>query len=90
MQPLPSPRGRLLQGKRPGQAAAEPEEIPPVPGREGLPLSFAQQRLWFIEQLAPGGSLYNMPLVVRLRGALDGPALQRAVNRVMYGDRDDP
>ncbi|WP_043408130.1 non-ribosomal peptide synthetase, partial [Archangium violaceum] len=43
-----------------------------------LPLSFAQQRLWFLDQLQPGSSAYNMPYVLRLEGALDEVSLQRA------------
>nr|WP_275900411.1 non-ribosomal peptide synthetase [Pyxidicoccus trucidator] len=43
-----------------------------------LPLSFAQQRLWFLEQLAPGNTVYNVPSAVRLTGSLDVSALQRA------------
>ncbi|MBZ4423386.1 condensation domain-containing protein, partial [Myxococcus sp. RHSTA-1-4] len=47
--------------------------------RDGpLPLSFAQQRLWFIDQLQPGLALYNMPMVLRLSGPLELPALHRA------------
>ncbi|MFP2903247.1 phosphopantetheine-binding protein, partial [Corallococcus sp. 4LFB] len=40
-----------------------------------LPLSFAQERLWFIDQLLPGNPLYVMPLAVRLTGTLDATAL---------------
>ncbi|HEX2079919.1 MAG TPA: amino acid adenylation domain-containing protein, partial [Longimicrobium sp.] len=50
---------------------------------EALPLSFAQQRLWFLEQLEPGGSAYNVPVALRLRGALDVPALERAVEEIV-------
>ncbi|RKH39215.1 non-ribosomal peptide synthetase, partial [Corallococcus llansteffanensis] len=42
------------------------------------PLSFAQQRLWLIEQIEPGGTAYNIPTVLRIRGRLDVPALGRA------------
>ncbi|WP_116121159.1 non-ribosomal peptide synthetase, partial [Archangium gephyra] len=48
-----------------------------------LPLSFAQQRLWFIDQLQPGSSTYNMPYVLRLEGALDEAALQRAFTELV-------
>ncbi|HEX5753854.1 MAG TPA: amino acid adenylation domain-containing protein [Archangium sp.] len=44
-----------------------------------LPLSFAQQRLWFLEQLAPGGYAYNVPLAAKLKGHLDVAALERSL-----------
>ncbi|HEX2081289.1 MAG TPA: amino acid adenylation domain-containing protein [Longimicrobium sp.] len=47
------------------------------------PLSFAQQRLWFLDRLQPGGALYNVPVALRLRGDLDGPALARALGEVV-------
>ncbi|RYZ34124.1 MAG: amino acid adenylation domain-containing protein, partial [Myxococcaceae bacterium] len=41
------------------------------------PLSFAQQRLWFLEQLQPGSAQYNLPTAIRLSGRLDVSALER-------------
>src|SRR5205085_2778966 len=62
-----------------------PQAPPLVPaGRDGaLPLSFAQQRLWFIDQLAPGRATYNIPHALRLRGALDVAALERSLGEVV-------
>jgi len=55
------------------------------PRPEALPLSFAQERLWFLDQLQPGLAQYNMPAAVRLNGRLDevalGQALQALVDR---------
>ncbi|HVI70152.1 MAG TPA: amino acid adenylation domain-containing protein, partial [Pyrinomonadaceae bacterium] len=49
--------------------------IKPVPREENLRLSYAQQRLWFIDQLEPGSALYNVPLAIRLSGQLHPQAL---------------
>jgi amino acid adenylation domain-containing protein len=46
------------------------------------PLSSMQQRLWFIEEMNPGTSLYNLPSSFRLSGALNRDALQRALNTI--------
>ncbi len=50
---------------------------------ERNPLSFAQQRLWFLDQLEPGSHLYNVPLAVRLDGALAVPALAGALAEIV-------
>ncbi len=48
-----------------------------------LPLSFAQQRLWFLDQLQPGGSFYNIPGAVRLIGKLNIEALEKSLSEVV-------
>ncbi|RKH04264.1 amino acid adenylation domain-containing protein [Corallococcus sp. CA053C] len=55
----------------------------PVSRDAALPLSFGQQRMWFIEQLTPGGISYNVPYFARLTGPLDVPALERALATVV-------
>jgi len=57
--------------------------IPRVSRDEKLPLSFGQQRLWFVDQLEPDSTQYNMPMGLRLRGALDRNALQHALDRLV-------
>lgn len=47
------------------------------------PLSFAQERLWFLEQLHPGNTAYHLPIVLRLRDPLDAGVLERALNQVV-------
>ncbi|MBV9789743.1 MAG: non-ribosomal peptide synthetase, partial [Chloroflexi bacterium] len=68
------------------QRQAAGNAIPPIVAiaRDGgLPLSFAQQRLWFLDQLDPGTSAYNVPVAVRLSGPLDLPAVQRSIDTIV-------
>ncbi|HJT58662.1 MAG TPA: amino acid adenylation domain-containing protein, partial [Ktedonobacteraceae bacterium] len=61
-------------------------ELPPLlpASRTGeLPLSFAQQRLWFLDQLEPGSVSYNIPVAVRLSGALNIEAFERGLVEVV-------
>ncbi|MFB1485371.1 amino acid adenylation domain-containing protein, partial [Corallococcus sp. RDP092CA] len=50
---------------------------------ERMPLSFAQQRLWFLNQLEPDSAFYNIPLSIRLEGALDVAALEQAFTELV-------
>ncbi|MEU0334315.1 non-ribosomal peptide synthase/polyketide synthase [Streptomyces sp. NPDC006193] len=63
-------------------AAAPPEPIPPAPRADALPLSSAQRRLWFLDDLTAGGTEYNTGVSLRLRGALDEEALRRSLHRL--------
>jgi amino acid adenylation domain-containing protein len=62
---------------------AEAEAMVAVSRERSLPLSFAQQRLWFLDQLEPGNSEYNLPGALRLLGGLDVGALERSINEVV-------
>ncbi|HVR99443.1 MAG TPA: amino acid adenylation domain-containing protein, partial [Thermoanaerobaculia bacterium] len=63
--------------------------VPPAPPlvsvpREGpLPLSSAQQRLWFIDQLEPGSPLYNIPVALRIEGPLHHAVLRRCLSEIV-------
>ncbi|HKH49935.1 MAG TPA: amino acid adenylation domain-containing protein, partial [Thermoanaerobaculia bacterium] len=74
----------LAQAVRALRSSRPAPPIVPVPrdGRD-LPLSFAQQRLWFLDQLEPGSSAYNISGALRLRGPLDAQALEAALSEVV-------
>ncbi|MEM6401049.1 MAG: amino acid adenylation domain-containing protein, partial [Cyanobacteria bacterium P01_D01_bin.116] len=57
--------------------------IKPVSRDENLPLSFAQQRLWFLCQLEPDSPYYNIPAAVKLTGSLNIDALQKSLNDIL-------
>jgi amino acid adenylation domain-containing protein len=68
------------------QAAGVAQMLPPLTRRASdgpVPLSFAQQRLWFIEQLQPGTGSYHVAAAWRVRGPLDSAALQASLDRVI-------
>jgi len=68
--------------RREGQGPQAPP-ILPAPRDKELPLSFAQQRLWFLDQLEPGTSTYNVPASVLLTGSLNAAALEQSFNEVI-------
>lgn len=69
------PRASLPTARSPRLAA--------VDRSVSLPLSFGQQRLWFLEQLAPGNAFYNMSASWQLRGSLDIDVLRAALNALV-------
>ncbi|MEH2333119.1 amino acid adenylation domain-containing protein [Nostoc sp.] len=58
-------------------------DIERISRSQELPLSFAQQRLWFLAKLDPNSSFYNIPAAVRLQGQLNLKALQQSFNEIL-------
>ncbi|HYR08117.1 MAG TPA: amino acid adenylation domain-containing protein, partial [Longimicrobium sp.] len=67
--------------RRAGLAQLPP--LLPVERRGPLPLSFAQERLWFLSRMEPDSPFYNVPAAIRLGGALDASALERALGEIV-------
>ncbi|MEO0683523.1 MAG: condensation domain-containing protein, partial [Cyanobacteria bacterium J06649_11] len=59
------------------------ESISPVSRNQDLPLSFAQQRLWFLYQLEGENSTYNLPLTLEITGNLNITALEQAIREIL-------
>ncbi|HEX5724711.1 MAG TPA: amino acid adenylation domain-containing protein, partial [Longimicrobiaceae bacterium] len=74
-------RRALIEARLRGQVRSL--GIVPRPHRESAPLSFAQERLWFLDRLDPGSTTYNTPWSLRLRGALDIGALERNLSEIV-------
>lgn len=72
------------KAEAPAELHTEAPQIQPVPRTQDLPLSFAQQRLWFLNQLAPNSPGYNMPTgAFRLSGTLNIPVLEQSLNEIV-------
>jgi amino acid adenylation domain-containing protein/FkbH-like protein len=72
---------RLSSGR--WSAPAHESPLVPLPREQPLPVSFVQERLWFLDQLLPGSHAYNVPAAFRLTGELKAEALIAAVNRLV-------
>jgi len=57
--------------------------LQPMPRHDPLPLSYAQQRLWFLDQLEPGSTTYNLSIAFRLTGVLDVTALEKSLDEIV-------
>ncbi|HEX8127476.1 MAG TPA: amino acid adenylation domain-containing protein [Pyrinomonadaceae bacterium] len=81
--PTPAELAESVEAEmRAGTTVAAPP-VEPVERVGALPLSFAQQRLWFLDKLEPGSPFYNLPAALRLEGALDEMALERSLNEIV-------
>ncbi|MFP2911032.1 amino acid adenylation domain-containing protein, partial [Pyxidicoccus sp. 3LFB2] len=82
-----SPEQRALLMRQLKQRGAKSTSRPPLTRRPANgappPLSFSQQRLWFLDQLEPGSSAYNMPLALQLDGSLRVDALEHALSELV-------
>ncbi|WP_030785556.1 non-ribosomal peptide synthase/polyketide synthase [Streptomyces sp. NRRL S-920] len=74
---------RRLAGRTGGAAPAARQGIPRADRDRPLPLSFAQQRLWFLDRLRPGDARYNSAVALRLTGTPDQEALRAALTAVV-------
>jgi amino acid adenylation domain-containing protein len=74
---------RGAAGESASASGAIPRRSVEGEGTAALPLSFAQERLWFVDQLEPGSAAYHLPGALRLRGALDAPVFAAAVAEVV-------
>ena len=66
-----------------GLSTAQPQGIVRRVTGDVVPLSFAQQRLWFLDQLAPGNPFYNVPAAQRFRFGLNVEAFERALSEIV-------
>ncbi len=72
-----------IEGREPGEPGAiRPRKLPPDGPETVHPLAPPQRRLWFLSQLAPGGTFLNVPTALRLLGPLAVPALAAALTRI--------
>ncbi|MCA1568706.1 MAG: condensation domain-containing protein, partial [Acidobacteria bacterium] len=74
---------RNVEAVMQGASGVETMPLSAVTRDEDLPLSFAQQRLWFIDQVNPGSSAYNIAEAIRLKGRLDIAALEQTLSEVV-------
>ncbi|HEX2189102.1 MAG TPA: condensation domain-containing protein, partial [Longimicrobiaceae bacterium] len=82
---LTSAKKALLEKRLRGQAAgaARADVVTPRGRPDFLPLSFSQQRLWFLEQLQPGLGFNHIHAAIRVEGELDAAALRRALTEIV-------
>ena len=88
----PSQRDRLTEAKRlllekrlRGEAKASGPKVPEITRRGGTvhPMSYAQERLWFLDQLEPGSPFYNIPVASLVSARIDIPTLEAALTEIV-------
>jgi amino acid adenylation domain-containing protein len=74
---------RIEVARRSEEGLQAPPPISAAARDSDLPLSFAQQRLWFLDQLQPNNPVYNIPRAIRIRGRLNVQALEQSLNEIV-------
>ena len=85
-----TPEQRALFEKKLSEKGLQTPKINTIPRRladRPIPLSFAQQRLWFVQQLDPDNTAYNVASVLKLQGPLNIPALEKSLNTLVEGTK---
>ena len=72
-----------IEALQQAQQGLQAPPIVPVSRAQNLPLSFGQQRLWFVDQLSPGNSAYNFHVALRLQGSLSVDALTQSLEQIV-------
>jgi amino acid adenylation domain-containing protein len=65
------------------ESGMQPPPIVPIPRNRPLPLSYSQQRMWFMHQLTPDTAAYHIPIALQLDGPLNQPALEHAASAMI-------
>ena len=73
-----------LQQRKQKETVAQPTITRQSRNGEGIPLSFAQQRLWFLDQYEPDSPQYNIPYAFRVNGELDLAILQQSIEMIAH------
>jgi natural product biosynthesis luciferase-like monooxygenase protein/amino acid adenylation domain-containing protein len=71
-----------VERMRGGEPSVAPQLVS-VPHEGGAPLSYAQQRMWFLQQMEPRSVAYNVPFALRLDGGLNRKALEKSLNEII-------
>jgi amino acid adenylation domain-containing protein len=74
---------KIIEADLTETGGAGPGPITPVARERKIPLSYAQQRLWFLQQLKPGSAFYNIPAAVHLKGRLNVAALRSTLDEIV-------
>ncbi|MDX3658020.1 amino acid adenylation domain-containing protein [Streptomyces sp. ID05-26A] len=83
MSDLAARKRELLRRRLAEAGLANTAQIPKRDSDDDLPLSYAQSRMWFLQQIAPNSPAYNVCLAIDLRGPLDTAALHRSFQRLV-------
>ena len=83
LRPTIAELARRIDAIRMAGSQMPPLPLTPAPRDDHMPLSFAQKRLWFLDQLEPANSTYNLPMALSIQGRLKAAALIQSINEIV-------